>query len=133
MASILVVDDDVEVGEAIRRVLERGGFAARVVNSAAAALAAVSENEPDVVVTDVIMPRQNGVDLIKALRARSARIGIVAISGGGSFGPSSYKPDAISTHAYLEAARQAGASEVLAKPFDMSALLDAVRRTVPAG
>ncbi|HVH85061.1 MAG TPA: response regulator [Steroidobacteraceae bacterium] len=127
MASILVVDDDVEVGEVLRRVLERGGFAVRVVNSAAAALAAVAASEPDVVITDVIMPRQNGVDLIGALRTQSPRIRIVAISGGGSFGPSSYKPDAISTHAYLAAARQAGASEVLSKPFDMSDLLNAVR------
>ena len=127
MASILVVDDDVEVGEVLRRVLERGGFAVRVVNSAAAALAAVAASEPDVVITDVIMPRQNGVDLIGALRTQSPRIRIVAISGGGSFGPSSYKPDALSTHAYLAAARQAGASEVLSKPFDMSDLLNAVR------
>jgi two-component system nitrogen regulation response regulator GlnG len=131
MASILVVDDDVEVGEVIRRVLERGGFGVRVVNSADAALNAVSESEPDVVVTDVIMPRQNGVDLIRALRALSAQIRIVAISGGGSFGPSSYKPDAISTHAYLAAARAAGAGEVLSKPFDKDELLKAVRRVLP--
>lgn len=128
MASILVVDDDVEVGEVIRRVLERGGFAVRVVNSAAAALAAVAASEPDVVITDVIMPRQNGVDLIGVLRTQSPRIRIVAISGGGSFGPSSYKPDAISTHAYLASARAAGADEALSKPFDMDELLGAVRR-----
>lgn len=131
MASILVVDDEVEVGEVIRRVLERGGFAVRVVNSAAAALAAVAASEPDVVITDVIMPRQNGVDLIGALRTQSPRIRIVAISGGGAFGPSSYKPDAITTHAYLAAARQAGASAVLSKPFDMSDLLNAVRGLLP--
>jgi CheY-like chemotaxis protein len=131
MTSILVVDDDVEVGEVIRRVLERGGFGVRVVNSADAALDAVTESEPDVVVTDVIMPRQNGVDLIRALRAHRPQIRIVAISGGGSFGPSSYKPDAISTHAYLAAAHAAGASEVLSKPFDLDALLNAVRRLLP--
>ena len=131
MASVLVVDDDVEVGEVIRRVLERGGFLVRVVDSAAAAHAAVIESEPDVVITDVVMPRQNGVELIGALRAQNPRVRVVAISGGGSFGPSSYKPDAISTHAYLAAARAAGASEVLSKPFDMDALLNAVRRLLP--
>jgi CheY-like chemotaxis protein len=131
MASVLVVDDDVEVGEVIRRVLERTGLSVRVVNSAAAALAAVTENEPDVVITDVIMPRQNGVDLIRALRGQIPRIRVLAISGGGSFGPSSYKPDAISTHAYLAAATAAGANEVLTKPFDMDELLNAVRRLLP--
>jgi CheY-like chemotaxis protein len=131
MPSVLVVDDDVEVGEVLRRVLERGGFGVRVVNSAGAALDAVTESEPDVVITDVIMPRQNGADLIRALRARSPQIRILAISGGGSFGPSSYKPDAISTHAYLAAARAAGASEVLLKPFDLDELLNAVQRLLP--
>jgi len=131
MPSVLVVDDDVEVGEVIRRVLERGGFSVRVVNSAGAALDAVIESEPDVVITDVIMPRQNGVDLIRVLRAHCPQIRIVAISGGGSFGPSSFKPDAISTHAYLAAADAAGAGEVLSKPFDMDELLRAVRRQLP--
>ena len=41
------------------------------------------------------------------------------------------KPDAISTHAYLAAAREAGAQEVLTKPFDMSERLAAVRRHLP--
>jgi len=126
MPSVLVVDDDVEVGEVIRRVLEHGGFGVRVVNSVDAALNAVAESEPEIVITDVIMPRQNGVDLIRVLRARSPQLKIVAISGGGSFGPSSYKPDAINTHAYLAAARAAGASEVLSKPFDLDELLKAV-------
>jgi YesN/AraC family two-component response regulator len=91
----------------------------------------VIESEPDVVITDVIMPRQNGVDLIRVLRAHCPQIRIVAISGGGSFGPSSFKPDAISTHAYLAAAHAAGAGEVLSKPFDMDELLKAVRRQLP--
>lgn len=131
MASVLVVDDEVDVGEVLRRVLERAGFQVRVVHSAAGALAAVGVEIPDVVVTDVIMPHQNGVDLIKALRSHNPRIQVIAISGGGSFGALSYKPDAISTHAFLAAARQAGASEVLSKPFDMSDLLTAVRRLLP--
>jgi CheY-like chemotaxis protein len=126
MPSVLVVDDDLDVGEVIRRVLEHGGFGVRVVNSADAALDAVTESEPAVVITDVIMPRQNGVDLIRVLRARNPLVKIVAISGGGSFGPSSYKPDAINTHAYLAAALAAGANEVLSKPFDMHELLKAV-------
>jgi CheY-like chemotaxis protein len=50
---------------------------------------------------------------------------------GGSFGLQAYKPDAIETHAYLAAAREAGAEEVLTKPFDMNDLLAAVRRRLP--
>jgi DNA-binding response OmpR family regulator len=131
MAAILVVDDEVEVGEAIRRVLTQAGFVVTVVISADAALRAIDESPPDIVVTDVIMPKIHGLELVKILRARYPRVRVIAISGGGSFGPQAYKPDAISTHAYLAAAREAGAQEVLTKPFDMSELLAAVRRHLP--
>jgi CheY-like chemotaxis protein len=131
MANILVVDDEIEVGAVIRRVLERAGFAVTVVNNAAAALEAVAAQPPDVVITDVIMPKVHGVELIKIVRERYPRIRVIAISGGGSFGPVAYKPDAISTHAYLAAAREAGAQEVLTKPFDLTDLLAAIRRQLP--
>jgi CheY-like chemotaxis protein len=131
MASILIVDDEVEVGEAIRRVLERAGLAVTVVSDAPAGLAAVERHPPDVVITDVIMPKMHGIELIKMLRQRYPQIRVIAISGGGSFGPLAYKPDAISTHAFLAAARDAGANEMLTKPFDMDELLAAVRRQLP--
>ena len=131
MASILVVDDENEVAAVVRRVLERAGFAVTVANSAAAGLSAVAAQEPDIVITDVIMPQVNGIELIKILRERYPRVRLIAISGGGSFGPLAYKPEAISTHAYLAAARAAGALEVLTKPFDMTDLLSAVRRVLP--
>ena len=131
MTNILVVDDEIEVGAVIRRVLERAGFAVTVVNNAAAGLEAVAAQPPDVVITDVIMPKVHGVELIKILRERYPRIRVIAISGGGSFGPLAYKPDAISTHAYLAAAREAGAQEVLTKPFDLTDLLAAIRRLLP--
>jgi DNA-binding response OmpR family regulator len=131
MASILVVDDEPEVREAIRRVLERAGFEVAVAQSADGGLELVERDLPDIVVTDLIMPRVHGVDFIKALQARHSRVQVIAISGGGNFGPLAYKPDAISTHAYLAAAREAGAQEVLTKPFDMADLLAAVRKLLP--
>jgi CheY-like chemotaxis protein len=131
MPTVLVVDDEVEVGEVIRRVLERAGYTVIVANDAASALEAVAGNEPEVVITDVIMPKVHGAELIKILRERHPRIRVIAISGGGSFGPLSYKPDAISTHAFLAAAREAGAQEILTKPFDLADLLAAIRRLLP--
>ena len=131
MASILVVDDEIEVGAAIRRALERAGYLVTVAHNAAEGLDAVGRQPPDIVVTDIIMPKVHGVELIKTLRERYPRIRIIAISGGGSFGPLGYKPEAISTHAYLAAAREAGAEEVLTKPFDLTDLIAAVRRLLP--
>jgi len=131
MAIILVVDDEKEVGAVIRRVLERAGFTVNVASNAADGLEAVAAQPPDVVITDVIMPKVHGVELIKTLRERYPRIRVIAISGGGSIGPLAYKPEAISTHAYLAAARAAGAQEVLTKPFDLPDLLAAIRRLLP--
>ena len=131
MAAIVVVDDEVEVGEAIRRVLIQAGFEVTVVSNAEAGLRAIDEKPPDVVVTDIIMPKTHGLELVKILRTRHPRVRVIAISGGGSFGIQAYKPDAISTHAYLAAAREAGAQEILTKPFDLSELLAAVRRQLP--
>jgi len=131
MANILVVDDEVEVGRAIQRVLERSGYAVTVAHNATEGLDAVCRQPPDVVITDIIMPKVHGVELIKILRVRYPRIRVIAISGGGSFGPVGYKPEAISTHAYLAAAREAGAEEILTKPFDLTDLIAAVRRLLP--
>jgi DNA-binding response OmpR family regulator len=129
--AVLVVDDEIEVGEAIRRVLERAGFVVSTASSVADGLQLAAQSQPDIVVTDMIMPKVNGIELIKALRSQFPRVRIIAISGGGSLGLLSYKPDAIKTHAYLAAAREAGAEEILTKPFDMADLLAAIRRQLP--
>ena len=131
MAAILVVDDEPDVAEAIQAVLEHVGFTVVVANSAAAGMDAVAAREFDVVVTDIIMPKVNGLELIRNLRMRHPRVRVIAISGGGSFGPLSLKPDAISTHAFIAAARDAGAEVVLTKPFDMEDLLSAIRQHLP--
>ena len=131
MANILVVDDEVEVSAAIRRVLERAGYAVTIAHNATEGLGAVARQQADIVITDIIMPKVHGVELIKQLREHHPRVRIIAISGGGSFGPLGYKPEAISTHAYLAAAREAGAEEILTKPFDLTDLIAAVRRLLP--
>jgi len=129
MAAILIIDDEPEVCRALTGVLTRAGFRVTVA-SAAEGIAAFEREPPDIVITDIIMPKIHGLDIIKTIRTRSTTVRIIAISGGGNFGPLGLEPGAITTQAYLAAAVMAGADEVLSKPFEKHDLLAAVRRVL---
>jgi CheY-like chemotaxis protein len=133
MSSILIIDDEAEVSQALRRVLERAGFQVTTCLSGAEGVEAFRKAPADVVITDIIMPKMNGVALMQAIRAHRPGTRIIAISGGGNFGPLDYQPEAITTSAYLAAATQAGADAVLTKPFDKDALLETVQKVLRQG
>ncbi len=131
MASVLVVDVERDEAEAIEAVLAHAGFTVITAESAAQALEHVAAHKFDIVVTDIIVAKVNGLELIRKLRARLPRVRVIAISGGDSFGPLTFKPEASSTHAFIAAAKDAGAEDVLTQPFAMDDLLAAVRRHLP--
>jgi CheY-like chemotaxis protein len=133
MNSVLVIDDELDVRDAIKRVLERAGYSVRTVDNAADGLVALSAEPADIVITDVIMPKINGVDAIQSIRAQFPSVRIVAISGGGNFGMASYQPSAITTTAYLAAAQKAGAHLTLTKPFESKDLILALEQVTGAG
>ena len=127
MARILIVDDEQFVRDSIARILERAGHTVALADGCDAGLDACRKACPDLVITDIIMPGQDGVEFIRRLRAEGCGAPIVAISGGGNLAPEGYQPGAITTTAYLAAATKAGASVTLSKPFERKELLDAVR------
>ncbi len=131
MPTVLVIDDEPAVGEAMRRVLEREGFTVTVAGGGPDGVRAFESAPADVVITDIIMPKTHGIDVIRAIRAKHATTRIIAMSGGGNFGPLAYEPEAITTSAYLAAAKQAGADEILTKPFDKNDLVAAIKRLLP--
>jgi CheY-like chemotaxis protein len=83
MPRILVVDDEPDQRFLLRRIFERAGHEVSDAGNGAAALRAVQELTPDLVVTDVMMPVMNGVELIRCLRddPATAHIPVVAASG----------------------------------------------------
>ena len=133
MYQVLVIDDDVDVRDAIRRVLERAGFGVRTSSDVLEALNELNRRAAHVVITDVIMPKINGVEAIRSILEGFPDVRIIAISGGGNFGITSYKPNAITTTAYLAAAERAGAHCILTKPFESADLVRAVEQVLAEG
>ena len=122
MTRILVIDDETFVREALQRVLGSPDVTVTGAADADAGLAALRSSPADLVIIDVILPGMDGVAAIKEIRRDFPTVRIIAISGGGNFGLTSYRPEAISTNAYLAACTAAGANGVLAKPFETAEL-----------
>jgi CheY-like chemotaxis protein len=133
MQNILVIDDEPDVRDAVKRVLERAGYSVRTADNAMDALAELERVATDVVITDIIMPKINGVQAIESIRKAFPSVRIIAISGGGNFGISTYQPTAITTTAYLASAEVAGAHLALTKPFESGDLIEAVEKVLGVG
>ncbi|MGQ0812195.1 MAG: response regulator [Nitrospiraceae bacterium] len=116
MASILVVDDDAQIRSLLRQALERAGFEVREASDGREALRCYARTPVDLVITDIMMPEKDGLEIIKALRRHSTHPKIVAITGG-------LKDDCFA----LEAATFLGAEGILTKPVQIRRLLKIVR------
>ena len=132
MHSVLVIDDEADVRDGIKRVLERAGFSVRVIDNAGDALPELRRQPADIVITDIIMPKMGGVEAIAAILREFPAMRILAISGGGNFDMSAYQSTAITTTTYLSAAKAAGAHAILTKPFESRELIQAVEQLIAA-
>ncbi len=130
MTRVLVIDDEPYVRSALQRVLESRGDQVETVGDADAGIASLAASPKDLVIVDIVLPGTDGVGAIGRIRAQNPGTRIIAISGGGNFGLKDYRPDAISTRAYLAAARSAGADAVLAKPFETRELRELIAQVL---
>ena len=130
MLSVLVIDDEADVRDGMKRVLERAGFSVRVMDNACDAMPELRRLPADIVITDIIMPKLSGVEAIAAILGEFPATGILAISGGGNFDMTSYQSSAITTTTYLAAAKKAGAQATLTKPFESRELIQAVELVI---
>jgi len=126
VSRILLIDDDPDVRDSVAKVLSREGHTVTTVDGAQKGLEMIVKEHFDVLIADLIMPGMDGVQAIRRIREVNGGIKIIAISGGGDFGAKRYRPHAITTTAYLEAAADAGADCVLTKPFERADIVDAV-------
>jgi DNA-binding response OmpR family regulator len=117
MARVLVVDDESQMREMLCQALTRRGHTVDQAADGRQALQRLAEHQPDLVITDLVMPDMEGIETIQALRRRCPALPIIAISGGGRVGPEDY----------LSMAKQIGANRTFEKPFRMEEVLTAVR------
>lgn len=117
MARILVIDDDPAVRSIVRRSLELRGHVVLDAGDGGAGLRLFRESPADLVVTDIYMPDQDGIETIQSLRAEQPGVRILAISGGVA---------RTSSESALLDAELLGADATLAKPFGVAELQDAV-------
>ena len=111
---VLVVDDDKAVRESMRRSLEFNGYDVVLAEDGAQALAVIGSVHPDVVVMDVMMPRLNGLEATKALRAAGNDVPIIVLTALDAVGD---RVDGL----------DAGADDYLTKPFALPELLARLR------
>jgi DNA-binding NtrC family response regulator len=115
MKRILIIDDDEAFCSAICTALKRAGFEVMGAHDGRTALKLHSETKFDLVISDMLMPEIDGVELIVALRKRDPAASIIAMSAGGFIAPDNY----------LRIARSLGVSS-LQKPFTLSSLIELV-------
>ncbi|HVA12021.1 MAG TPA: response regulator [Stellaceae bacterium] len=113
MQKILVIEDNAIVRNTISRILGAAGYTVVLANDGLQGIDAFRKEQPDLVISDIIMPEQEGIATIRQILGERPGTKIIAISGGGRIGNTDF----------LQIARKMGASDVLPKPFDPDDLL----------
>ena len=120
MASILVIDDDEQIRKLFRSVLEREGHEVTVAPDGKQGVLKYRRNPVDLIIMDILMPEQEGLEAIMELKRDFHEVKIIAISGGGQ----------IRAEDYLIIAKNMGAMRTLSKPVERFALLKTIRELI---
>ncbi|MDG1888333.1 MAG: nitrogen regulation protein NR(I) [Alphaproteobacteria bacterium] len=119
-ASILVADDDTAIRTVLTQALSRLGYQVKSVGTAAGLWKWIESGEGDLVITDVVMPDENGLELLPKIKQLRPHLKIIVMS-------------ARNTLMTAVQANERGAFEYLAKPFDLNALKLIVEKALESG
>lgn len=115
MATILIIEDDEPTRVLLRFVLESAGHDVREAPNGRLGLLCYREKPPDLVITDIVMPEMNGLDLILELTRSFLNVKVIAISGS------------LESAGRLNVAKLLGARQTFLKPLDLKQVLSAVQ------
>lgn len=116
MSVILLIEDDNELREMLKLALIRKNYVVLEAVNGKEALIHFKPGVTDLVITDLIMPEEDGLKVIMRIREMKPGIKVIAISGGGKAGPGSY----------LNLARALGADVTYSKPFSVNDLISKI-------
>lgn len=117
MAKVLVIEDDELARESVTLMLEENGYEVAMADDGDVGLEMFEKEEFDAVVTDLIMPQVNGMDVLMQIKQHKPGTRVLVISGGGRLTPLSY----------LDVAQKLGADDVLTKPFTANDLITSMK------
>jgi two-component system CheB/CheR fusion protein len=112
---VLVVEDHSDTAKAMEKLLALHGFSVRAVGSYRKALSMATEWTPDVLISDIVLPGKDGIELMQTMRLAHPRLCGIVVSG----------------HAdkqLIHRSREAGFSDYLVKPVEIDLLVHAIRR-----
>lgn len=121
MATILLVDDDASFRTMLATKLGQMGHVVHEAANGRRACTLLEAEPAELIILDLIMPEQEGLETIQKLRKKRFAGKILAISGGGRIDPRDM----------LQVATQFGASAVLAKPFTQEQLVEVLQKLLP--
>lgn len=120
MAKIFVIDDDDLIRTMMVSALRKRGHDVFGASNGNTGLQMAQKDQPDLVITDILMPDKEGIETILELTALYPKLKIIAMSGGG----------ATKNMSFLEMAEKVGAHCTLKKPFKPQTIFDAVDTTL---
>src|SRR6202521_2557744 len=115
MQKLLIVEDDASVRNTMVTCLELEGYAPDAVASTREAIARLEAQSYPIVISDIYLDERTGIDVLHAARRQNPTCAVILMTGRGSMET-------------VMAATEGGAFEYLAKPFEMSHMIDTVRR-----
>lgn len=116
---LLVVDDEPEMRELLRKVFAKDGYSVTLASGTAEALCLLGGHDFDLVVTDMLMPFDGGLALLKAIRCQSSKIPVIIVTAFGDW------------ESYVQAMEH-GAWAFISKPLRMGDLMTAVHSALAA-
>ncbi len=117
MKKVIIIEDDVVIRESLKEILEMNNYTVLAVDGGMDLMKKINEFIPDILITDIIMPDKDGIEIIIEAKKTYPNIILVAISGGGR----------IDSESYLNTAKYLGADATLKKPFTHGQLLDLLK------